>query len=505
VVLGLLIAALWPAAAAAQGSAWTNVTPADPAPSPPARRSASMATDPTTGKVVLFGGYNGGFLNDTWTWGGDTWTNATPASPAPSPPARLVASMATDPTTGEVVLFGGNGGSHFLNDTWTWDGSAWTNATPASPAPSPSARYAASMATDPTTGEVVLFGGTDRNGGILNDTWTWDGSAWTKATPAAPAPSPPARYGASMATDPTTGEVVLFGGTDRSDFSDILNDTWTWDGSAWTNATPASPAPSPTARWAASMASDPTSGEVVLLGGVDSSGDILNDTWTWDGTPDNDAPTNISLTNSSIAENAPQGTDVGELSSTDPDVPIQTFTYTLVTGTGDTDNKDFQINGSTLEVKNPLDFEAGATRTVRIRTTDNGSPNQSFEKRFTITVTDVNEAGPTDPTTPTDPNPPTGPDQPVVPGAPPAPETTIGHFPANPKRAHTHFRFRSSIPGSTFTCRLDKEKSEACESPQDYRDLEPGHHVFRVFATSPQGVSDPTPAKARFRIVGSGQ
>jgi hypothetical protein len=41
---------------------------------------------------------------------------------------------------------------------------------------------------------------------------------------------------------------------------------------------------------------------------------------------------------------------------------------------------------------------------------------------------------------------------------------------------------------------------EPCEAPQDYRDLEPGRHVFRVFATSPQGVDDPTPAKARFRI-----
>ena len=105
----------------------------------------------------------------------------------------------------------------------------------------------------------------------------------------------------------------------------------------------------------------------------------------------NASPTDISLTNNSVAENTPQGTDVGELSSTDPDLPAQSFTYSLVTGTGDTNNNDFQVTGNTLEVKNPLDFEAGATRSVRIRATDSGSPAQSFEKQFTITVTDVNE------------------------------------------------------------------------------------------------------------------
>jgi len=42
--------------------------------------------------------------------------------------------------------------------------------------------------------------------------------------------------------------------------------------------------------------------------------------------------------------------------------------------------------------------------------------------------------------------------------------------------------------------------SQLPTAAQDYRGLEPGRHVFRVFATSPQGVDDPTPAKARFRI-----
>src|SRR6185369_15028348 len=43
----------------------------------------------------------------------------------------------------------------------------------------------------------------------------------------------------------------------------------------------------------------------------------------------NDAPTDLALTPSSVAENQPSGTTVGSFSSTDPD-PGDTFTYTLV-------------------------------------------------------------------------------------------------------------------------------------------------------------------------------
>jgi hypothetical protein len=118
-----------------------------------------------------------------------------------------------------------------------------------------------------------------------------------------------------------------------------------------------------------------------------------------------------------------------------------------------------------------------------------------------VTVTCIDDpVEPTDPTTPTDPIPPTDPGDPIAPGPQAAPETTIGKFPKNPKGAHTHFRFRSSSPGSTFTCRLDKQEPESCERQINYRNLEPGRHKFKVFATSPQGVADPTPAKARFRI-----
>src|SRR5581483_11844743 len=57
----------------------------------------------------------------------------------------------------------------------------------------------------------------------------------------------------------------------------------------------------------------------------------------------NDQPTDIQLSNAKVAENLAAGAPVGTFSSTDQDVPTQTFTYTLVSGTGSDDNASFQI------------------------------------------------------------------------------------------------------------------------------------------------------------------
>src|ERR1700690_1136285 len=39
--------------------------------------------------------------------------------------------MTYDAATGTVVLFGGLGGKRYLGDTWTWDGTTWTQQHPA--------------------------------------------------------------------------------------------------------------------------------------------------------------------------------------------------------------------------------------------------------------------------------------------------------------------------------------------------------------------------------------
>ena len=102
----------------------------------------------------------------------------------------------------------------------------------------------------------------------------------------------------------------------------------------------------------------------------------------------NEAPTDISLSSTTVNENVAANTTVGTLSSTDPDAG-NTFTYTLVAGFGDTDNASFNISSSSLRINSSPDFEAKSSYSVRIRTADQGG--QIYEKVFTITIGDVNE------------------------------------------------------------------------------------------------------------------
>lgn len=98
------------------------------------------------------------------------------------------------------------------------------------------------------------------------------------------------------------------------------------------------------------------------------------------------APTDISLSKSTVAENQHAGAFVGTFSTTDPN-GADTFAYSLVTGEGDTDNALFSISGSNLVTATMLDYEAKPSLSIRVRSTD--QTDLYCEKVFTITVTDV--------------------------------------------------------------------------------------------------------------------
>jgi hypothetical protein len=98
-------------------------------------------------------------------------------------------------------------------------------------------------------------------------------------------------------------------------------------------------------------------------------------------------PTNITLSNSSVSESLPVGTLVGTLTTTDPDVG-DSFTYSLVSGTGSTDNSLFQISGNQLLTNSIFSYATQSTRSVRLRTTDSGG--LWYEKAFTISILPVN-------------------------------------------------------------------------------------------------------------------
>jgi hypothetical protein len=344
------------------GQDWTQATPAN---NPPSRFRTAMTFDPTRGRLVLFSGSQ--MVADTWEWDGTNWQQA---SPSVSPPARADAGLAFDPVRQRVLLHGGRDPiSQALDDTWEWDGTTWTQLV----APGPTNYTRATLVHDPVRGRLLLtrsgpddtwewtgsawvrlgafvgpaedaygrslaydtqnemtlcFGGRRNLGGyIADDTWSWNGTAWSLLTPSNRPPprawstlvpttpggsmflfggedgqrrgmgdtwawtgsnwqslqpslslGPSPRYGHSAAYDPRRNRVVLFGGTDGTLF---LGDTWEWDGAAWTLHTPST---SPVARRGAYMAWHGGRGRVILFGGGDLASLYLNDTWEWDGT-----------------------------------------------------------------------------------------------------------------------------------------------------------------------------------------------------------------------------
>ncbi|BCL39213.1 SdrD B-like domain-containing protein [Nostoc sp. MS1] len=100
------------------------------------------------------------------------------------------------------------------------------------------------------------------------------------------------------------------------------------------------------------------------------------------------APTNIVLSNTEIKERRLLGTEVGVLSSIDPDTG-ETFTYSLIGGVGSNDNSQFEIVGDHLKTKAVFDYETKNIYNIRVQTSDgNGGV---FQKALTINIVDVNE------------------------------------------------------------------------------------------------------------------
>ncbi|WP_051312744.1 T9SS type A sorting domain-containing protein [Sporocytophaga myxococcoides] len=106
----------------------------------------------------------------------------------------------------------------------------------------------------------------------------------------------------------------------------------------------------------------------------------------------NKAPSGIALSENTVNENVATNTTVGTFTTEDVNIN-NTFTYTLAVGTGDTDNASFTIADDKLQIKVSSNFETKNSYSIRVRSTDQGG--LSFEKAFTVSITNVNEA-PTD-------------------------------------------------------------------------------------------------------------
>ena len=125
---------------------------------------------------------------------------------------------------------------------------------------------------------------------------------------------------------------------------------------------------------------------------TDSAGQTYEKAFTIYVNNVNETPYVLSLSNTSQVENTETGTTIGTFSTSDVDSG-DTFTYSLVAGTGDNDNASFSIDGSSLNNAIVFNYESKSSYSIRVRTTDAGG--LYYEATFTITVTNANEA-PTD-------------------------------------------------------------------------------------------------------------
>jgi hypothetical protein len=243
--------------------------------SPLARHSHAMAYDSAHQVVVLFAGSLGGpDSNDTWEYDGTTWTEQSPAGDIPG--VRIAHAMAYHATEGVTVLFGGHVSGTRLNDTWEWDSETetWTDVSPPEEARPPGREYPA-MAYDSDCGVILIFGGQD-GAGRFDDTWAWDGSIWTDVTPAAGNPSP--RYASGMTYDSVRRKMIMFTGSPSGGGG--LDDTWEWEWDCSTGSWTQIPTTiQPSARLHVGMVFDASCSKTVLFGGWTT----LDDTWVYPG------------------------------------------------------------------------------------------------------------------------------------------------------------------------------------------------------------------------------
>lgn len=289
---------------------WAS-TPTNRAPVP--RIGAVAAYDAARGEVVLYGGADNGALGDTWLWDQPNWSSG-PAGPQ----ARAFSGMAYNEVAGETVLFGGtdfsgvgSGSSgepivgcgsgtgsgsgsgsgsgagsavaappgdamcpNEFSDTWEFKNGLWMQI---SLAASPTRRVLPAMTYDADHGRVILFGGT--NGGVpMADTWTFKRSddTWTAL---ATTVSPPAMYYPRLAYDRTRNKAVLYGVIGQGIAARA--ELWELDGSTWSKPPVGTIVP-PT-RTGGALLYDPLRQRVLMFGGKLPSGQLINDTWEWNG------------------------------------------------------------------------------------------------------------------------------------------------------------------------------------------------------------------------------
>ena len=228
-----------------------------------------MTEDPVSGAIVLTGFVPpGDEVVETWTWDGTTWTNRGDLPTG----NQLVVGMAAIPALEQLLLVTAPNSAQLTTDeTWTWEGSSWRLDAPVISLPVEGSTPV--LVSDPAHRRVVaVFTGTANS---RAETWTWNGSNWSRLAANEVAPFDPIT--AAMAADPRTGDVLMYIGEGDA----RVGSTWALGGATWTEVDGASPAVD-TDYHGAWLLADPHIGRVVMIGNAGRP-NTLNVLWVFTG------------------------------------------------------------------------------------------------------------------------------------------------------------------------------------------------------------------------------
>src|SRR5262249_31905876 len=145
--------------------------------------------------------------NDTWTFNGTDWTQETTTT---TPTGGGFTSAAYDTQHSAMVLFGGETSSGLSAHTWTLGftyAPGWIQYSQYSQFGMPSARAFAATASDDN--QVYFYGGLNKTNTLSNELWEWTGYLYTHSLTNT---DPGARMNAAMVTIPGTGQLMFGGG-----------------------------------------------------------------------------------------------------------------------------------------------------------------------------------------------------------------------------------------------------------------------------------------------------
>lgn len=230
----------------------------------PATQGHDVMFDTQRSRVVVVGGLGIGTAADSsiWEWSPSTWQRRLGAAPG----GRTGHALAYDDASQRVLMFGGAQG---YGDLWVRESGDWRMIVPGqvSSPTHPGGIWDTHIVFDAARNELLLCGGL-----VPMQFWRQTGAAWQPLTVAGVSN----RRDPGLVYDGTAQRVLLFGGGPYP----YLNDTWSWNGTSWTQVVTAT---SPPARANAAMAWDASRQRVVMLGGFLNSG-VPGDTWEFDGT-----------------------------------------------------------------------------------------------------------------------------------------------------------------------------------------------------------------------------